>query len=93
MAGVGDPRDEHAVGVVDEVVSGECVDELAVAAPVRGGDGHELAVARGRREACGLDEEAVSVRRKQCRRDEDPRIVACLRRVDDRGDRRVVARH
>ena len=50
MAGVGDPGDEHAVGVVDEVVSREGVDELAIAAVVRGGDGHELAVARGRRE-------------------------------------------
>ena len=32
--------------MVDEVVAGEGVDELALAAPVRGGDGHELAVAR-----------------------------------------------
>ena len=93
MAGVGDPGDEHVVGMVDEVVSREGVDELAIAAVVRGGDGHELAVARGRREPFGPDEEAVSVRREQRRRDEDQRIVACVRRLDDRRDRRVVARH
>jgi hypothetical protein len=33
-AGVGDPRDEDAVGVVDEVVARERVDELPLAAAV-----------------------------------------------------------
>ena len=61
VAGVGDPGDEHVVRMVDEVVSREGVDELAIAAVVRGRDGHELAVARGRREPFGPDEEAVSV--------------------------------
>ena len=36
--------------MVDEVVAGEGVDELALAAQVRGGDGHELAVAGRRRD-------------------------------------------
>ena len=77
--------------MVDEVVSGEGVDELAIAAVVRGGDGDELAVARGRGKAFGPYEEAVSVRREQRRRNEDQRIVACMRSLDDRRDRRVVA--
>ena len=46
----GDPGDENVVRVVDEVVACEGVDEVALAAQVRGGDGHELAVA-GRRGA------------------------------------------
>ena len=37
--------------MVDEVVARERVDEVALAAQVRGGDGDELAVARGRRDA------------------------------------------
>ncbi len=37
--------------MVDEVVAGERVDELALAAQVRGGDGDELAVAGRRRDA------------------------------------------
>ena len=48
VTGGRDPGDEDVVGVVDEVVAGERVDEVALAAQVRGGDGHELAVA-GRR--------------------------------------------
>lgn len=79
--------------MVDEVVSRQGVDGLVVAAVVRGGDGDELAVARGRRERFCPAEEEVSVRGKQCRRNEDQGIVACLRRVDDRRDRRVVARN
>jgi len=79
--------------MVDEVVSRQGVDDLAIAAVVRGRDGDELAVARGRREPSGPAEEAVSVRREQCGRNEDQRIVACLRRLDDRRDRRVVARY
>ena len=98
MAGVGDPGDEHVIRMVDEVISREGVDEPAIAAVVRGRDGHDLTVARGRREPLGPDEEGVPIRRKavrreQRRRDEDQRIVACVRRLDDRCDRRVVARH
>ena len=77
--------------MVYEVVSREGVDELAIAAVVRGGDGHDLAVARGRREAFGPDEEAASLGREQRRRDEDQWVVACVRRVDDRRNRRVIA--
>ena len=39
--------------MVDEVVAGECVDEVALAAQVGGGDGHELAVAGRRRHPPG----------------------------------------
>ena len=93
VAGVGDPGDEHVVRVVDEVVSRQGVDELAIAAVVRGRDGHDLAVARGRREHFSPDEEAGSVWREQRRRDEDQGVVACVRRLDDRRDRRMVARN
>ena len=79
--------------MVDEVVAGERVDELALAAPVRGGDGDELAVAGGRRDAPGAGQEPVAVGREQRRRDEDQRVVAGARRLDDRRDRRVVADH
>ena len=48
---VGDPGDEHAVRVVDEVVARERVDDVALAAQVRGGDGDQLTVARRRRDA------------------------------------------
>jgi len=91
VAGVGDPGDEHVVWMVDEVVSREGVYELAIAAVVRDGDGHDLAVARARREPLGPDEEPVSVPREQRRCDEDQWIVACLRGLDDRRDRRVIA--
>jgi len=79
--------------MVDEVITGQGVDDLAIPAVVRGRDGDELAVARGRREPSGPNEEAVSVRREQCGRNEDQRIVACLRLLDDRRDGSVVARH
>ena len=62
--------------MVDEVIAGEGVDELALAAPVRGGDGHELPVAGGRRDALRPGEQAVSVGCEQRRGDEDARIVA-----------------
>ena len=91
LAGVGDPGDEHVVRVVDEVVSREGVDELAITLMVCDGDGDELTVARSRRAPFGPDEEAVSVRCEQRRRDEDQWIVACVRRLDDRRDRRVIA--
>ena len=93
LAGFGDPGDEHVVRMVDEVISREGIDELAIAAVVRGRDRDELAVARARRETLGPDKETVSLWREQCGHNEDPRIVACLRRLDDRRDRRVVARY
>ena len=77
--------------MVDEVIAGEGVDELALAAPMRDGDGHELAVAGRRRDALRAGQEPISVGCEQRRRHEDHRIVARARRVDDRRDRRVVA--
>src|SRR4051794_27387507 len=50
LARAGDPGDEDVVGVVDEVVASEGVDEMALAVEVSGRDGHELAVARRRRQ-------------------------------------------
>ena len=47
--------------MVDEVLAGEGVDELALAAPVRARDRHELAVAGGRRDALGPREQPVAV--------------------------------
>jgi len=76
VAGIGDPGGEDAVRVVDEVVARKCVDALALAAPVRDGDGDELAVAGGRRDALRPGEQPVAVAREQGRRDEDQRIVA-----------------
>ena len=83
MCGVGaavtggrDPGDEDVVGMVDEVVAGEGVDEVALAAQVRGGDGHELAVAGRRRHSPGPGHEVVSVGGEERRRDQDHRIVA-----------------
>ena len=91
VAGAGDPGDEDVVGVVDEVVAGERVDELALAAQVRGGDGDELAVAGGRRE---LARRGPAGRRRRGRRApprRGRRVVAGARRLDDRGDRGGVA--
>ena len=79
--------------MVDEVVAGEGVDEVALAAQVRGGDGHELAVAGRRRHAAGPGHEAVAVGGEERGRDQDHRVVAGARRLDDRGDRRGVADH
>ena len=79
--------------MVDEVVAGEGVDEVALAAQVRGGDGHELAVAGRRRHARRPGPGAVAVGGEERRRDEDHRVVAGARRLDDRGDRRGVADH
>jgi hypothetical protein len=45
VGGAGDPGDEDAVRMVDEVLAGERIDEVAFAAPVRGGDGDDLPVA------------------------------------------------
>ena len=79
--------------MVDEVVAGEGVDELALAAQVRGGDGHELAVAGRRRQRAGPGHEAGAVGGEQRRRDEDHRVLAGPRGLDDRGDRRGIADH
>ena len=69
--GIGDPRHEHAVRVVDEVLAGERVDEFAVAAVVSGRDRHELAVAGRGRARRGPREERVAVGDEEGRRDED----------------------
>ena len=76
MAGIGDPGGEDAVRVVDEVVARKCVDALALAAPVRDGDGDELAVAGGRRNALRPGEQPVAIACEQGRRDEDHGIDA-----------------
>ena len=62
--------------MVDEVVAGEGVDQVALAAQVRGGDGDELAVAGRRRHAAGAGHEAVAVGGEERRRDQDQRVVA-----------------
>src|SRR4051812_18213812 len=88
---IGDPGDEDVVGVVDEVVASEGVDEVALAAQVRGGDDHELTVPGGARDGGGSGEQGVKVGgRKQRRRDQDRRVVAGARLLDDGGDRRGV---
>lgn len=76
MACAGDPGDEDVVGVVDEVVASERVDEVALAAQVRGGDGHELTVAARRRHSRGPGHETLPVRCKERGRDEGRRVVA-----------------
>jgi len=73
MAEVGDPGGEDAVRVVDEVVAGERVDDVALAAPVRGGDRYELAVARRGRERVRAGEQPRGVGREQRGGDEDLR--------------------
>ena len=40
-----DPGDEHVVGMVGEMISGEGVDEVVLAAEVRSGNGDQLTVA------------------------------------------------
>ena len=62
--------------MVDEVVTGEGVDDVALAAQVRGGDGDELAVARRRRDRGRPGEQRVAVGGVQRGRDEHGRIVA-----------------
>ena len=91
LAGVGDPGDEHVVRVVDEVVSRQGVDGLAIAAVVRGRDGDELAVARGCRDSPGPSHEVIAVVGEKGGSHEDQRIVAGPCCVHDRGDRRGVA--
>src|SRR4051812_47667716 len=83
----GDPGDEDVVGVVDQVVASQRVNELALAAQVRGGDDHELTVAGGGRHGGSSDQQGVAVGgREQRRRDQDRGVVAGARLLDDRGD-------
>lgn len=92
MARAGDPGDEDVVGVVDEVVASEGVDEMAVAADVGGRDGHELAVASRRRQGSRPGEKIVPLGSREERRgDQDHRLVAGARPLDDGGDRCGVA--
>jgi hypothetical protein len=88
MAGAGDPGDEDVVGVIDEVVASQGVDELVLAVQVRGRDGHELAIARRGHEGSGPGEQiALLGDREEGSGDEDHRVVARTRPVDDHGDR------
>jgi len=91
MARAGDPGDEDVVGVVDEVVARQRVDQFAAAVEVSTGDRHELAIASGRGDVSGALEEAVAVGGEERRGDEDGRVVAGARRLDDRRDRLGVA--
>jgi len=79
--------------VVDEVVAGERVDEVAVAAQVRGRDGDELAVARRRGDLPGARDEVVAAGSEERCRDEDRRVVAGARGLGDLRDRVGVAGH
>ena len=80
----GDPGDEDVVGVVDEMVTSERVDEVALAAQVRGGDRHELTVPGRRRDPPGAGEQPVFLDGEDRRGDQDDRIVAGARGLDDR---------
>ena len=93
MARARDPGDEDVVRVVDEVIAREGVDELALAAPVGARDRHELAVAGGGRDGLGPREQPVAVGCEQRGGDEDLRVMAGARHLDDRRDRRIVADH
>jgi hypothetical protein len=74
----GDPSDEDAVGVLDEMVSSERIDKIPVAAQVRRGDGDDLPIAGRRCESPGLHQELVSIRSGESRDDE---LVDVLVRV------------
>jgi hypothetical protein len=88
MARAGNPGDEDVVGVIDEVVTSEGIDEAALPAHVGGCDRHELAVARRGRQGSGPGEKVVLLaRREQRRGDQDHRLVAGTRPVDDGCDR------
>ena len=93
VACASDPGDEDVVGVVDEVVASERVDEVALAAQVRDGDGHELTVAGRRGHSPGPRHETISVGSEERRRDQDHRIVAGPRRLHYRGDGRGITDH
>lgn len=79
--GAGDPRDEHAVGVLGEVVAGERVDEVAITTEMGARDGHGLALARGRGDAPGPGEERTGVGSEQRGHDERGHVLtaACGR--------------
>src|SRR5690348_7804271 len=77
--------------MVDEVVAGERVDELAVAAPVRGRDRHELAVACRGGERVRARQQPLAVGGEERRGDEGRRLVAGARRLDYCCDRRRVS--
>src|SRR5215210_952608 len=84
MARAGHPGDEDVVGVIDEVVASEGIDEAAVPARVGGRDGHELAVASRCRQRSGPGEKLVLLgRREQRGGDQDRRLVAAARPVED----------
>src|SRR5689334_14417090 len=92
MARAGDPGDEDVVGVIDEVVASEGIDEVALPAHVGGRDGHELAVASRGRHCPGPGEKVVLLggREQRCG-DQDHRLVADARSLDESGDRCSVA--
>ncbi len=79
--------------MVHEVVAGQGVDELTVAAQVRAGDGHELALAGACRHSGGPGHEVLGVGGEECRRDEDHRVLAGARGVDDCGGSGGVTDH
>ena len=82
----GDPGDEDVVRVVDEVVARERVDELALAAPVRG---RRSPRAGGRGSSPRRPRPARGARRRRARTARPRRGSAgrrCARRLDDRRD-------
>ena len=71
-----DPGDEHVVGMVGEMISGEGVDEVVLVAEVRSGNGDQLTVAGRRRYSPGSGDEVVSVGCEERGGNQDHRIVA-----------------
>ena len=76
VTGGGDPGDEDAVGMLDEVVPSERVDDVAVAGQVCGGDGHDLPVAPRHGVPSRPSHELVSIGREESRLHQSERIVA-----------------
>jgi hypothetical protein len=94
MARAGDPGDEDVVGVIDEVIASEGVDEVALPAHVCGCDGYELAVAsRGRDGACAGEKLVLFGGGKERGSDQDHRLGTDARPGHDGCDRRSVADH
>jgi hypothetical protein len=87
----GNPGDEDVVGVVDKVVAGKGIYELVLAAKVCSCDRHQLAVACRRRMRSSAGNEVPPIGSEQRSRDEDDRVVAGSRGVNDRGDGRGIA--
>ena len=77
--------------MVDEVLAGEGVDELALAAAVGIRDDDELTITGRRGEAAGARHQLVTVRREERGGDERLRVVARPRHLDDPGDRVGIA--